>query len=49
MTNLATPPHRHIVAVQRASAEPDNAVLAYLADIDPALARTTLVISEDGV
>lgn len=41
--NLATPPHRHIIAVQRATPEPDNAVLAYLSDVDPSLARTTLV------
>ncbi len=42
---MATPPHRQIIAVQRATPEPDNPVLAYLADIDPSLARTTLVYS----
>ncbi len=42
---LATPPQRHIIAVQRATPEPDNPVLAYLADIDPSLVRSTLVYS----
>lgn len=42
---LATSAHRHIVAVQAATPEPENYLLASLAPIDPDLTRTTLVYS----
>jgi hypothetical protein len=40
---LAAAPNRHIVAVMRSTAEPENTVLGVLGSIDPELARTTLV------
>lgn len=42
---LARSPNRQIIAVQRAVAEPENPLLAYLADIDPDLTRSTIVYS----